>query len=127
MCLLGRAEEGKVMKDTNFVEILPMDEVEILDPETPLPKFGYRVIGLSKSRNLVTLKFQEKTGLPSKVIERPPHRVSVRLMSSDPRAGAKYPISSGDKETQHYLSVIQAFVKKRTGDFDEWKSPESGG
>ena len=113
------------MKDTNFIEILPFDEVEILYEEPSLPKSGFRVVGLSKSHNLVTLGLLDKAGHIRNIIERPPHSVRVHLLACDPRGGAKYPTGSATEETKHYLSVIQAFVKKRTGDFDEWQASES--
>ncbi len=115
------------MKDANFVEILPFDEVEILDEEPSLPRFGFRVVGLSKSRNAVVLGLPPDSSVGTRLIERPPHMVQVRLLSCDPRTGARYPAARGTEETKHYLSVFQAFVKKRTGDFDEWRASESGG
>ena len=115
------------MKDANFVEILPFDEAEILDDEPSLPRFGFRVVGLSKSRNAVMLGLPPDASRAMRIIERPPHMVQVRLLACDPRAGAKYPAVKGAEETKHYLNVFQAFVKKRTGDFDEWKASEPGG
>jgi hypothetical protein len=112
------------MKDTNFIEILPFDEVEIIDVEpSPLNPI-YRVVGLSKSLELVTLALVDKEGHVIGTTQRRPHMVHVRLLACDPRTGAKYPSSNGAEETKHYLSVFQAFVRKRTGDFDEWQASE---
>jgi hypothetical protein len=114
------------MKDTNFVEILPYDEAEILGEELSGPKTRYRVVGLSKSRNLVTLGLFDDAGRMTTTIDCPPHRVEVRLLSPDPRAGAKYPTGSETDEAKHYVSIYQAFVKMRTGGFDEWRAAQQG-
>jgi len=110
------------MKDTNFIEILPFDEVEILEEEFSLPKSRFQVVGLSKSRNLVTLGLSDKAGHFIGIIERLPHQVQVCLLDCDPRSGAKCPATDGTEEARRYLGVYQAFVKKRTGDFDEWRA-----
>jgi hypothetical protein len=114
------------MKDTTFIEILPYDEVEILGEEPLLPNSRYRVVGLSRSRNLVAVELRDSGGRVSKTIDCPPHRVKVHLLACDPRAGAKISSDSGPEETKHFVSVYEAFVKKRTGDFDEWRAQEQG-
>ena len=111
------------MRDANFVDILPFDEVEILDGEPSLPRVGFRVVGMSKSRNSVMLVLRAGADRETKTIERPPYRIQVRLLACDPRTGAKYPTSKGEAEAKHYVTVFEAFVKKRTGDFDEWREP----
>lgn len=112
------------MQDTNFIDILPFDEVEILDHEPSMPNLRYRVVGLSRSKNLVTLARTDDAGHVTHTLELPPHMVHVLLLAWDPRSGAKYSADMGMEESKHYLNVFQAFVNLRTGDFDEWRASE---
>jgi len=110
------------MKDTNFIEVLPFDEVEILDEGPPLGGVRFRVTGLSKSQNVVTLGLLDTEGHVVKTLMRPPYQLRTLLVSTDPRTGAKYPVEKTEEDRSRYMSVYQAFVKKILGDFDEWKA-----
>ena len=113
----------EAMKDTNGIEILPYDEAEILDGENSLPRLGLRVVGLSSSRKVVTLGLLDNEGRVTRYVERAPQRVLIRLVTCDPRLGVIYPSGKTMDEMREYLKVIQAYMKKRAGEFDEWLAP----